>query len=267
MLSSYRIPENMTAASQYTERVSMGGNFNPEACIGEGAIIKQMAQYYRLPESPFVPPKHNERDVMNGNLNEFSVENDYLKFSTNSNYQTGAAFGFHDSPGYSDVLAMGKKREHNATSGHQISFGIDFINSNRTRKFCSDDPLSTSSQTSYYPEACKRMRPEDHSNHLNGTTGKLSSSSAFSDGSNTNKVSAMNPGIGTLADIQRLMALEKSQASKQMIDFVKSIVFKASPRRRLVVRADFQTRRCCRRILLAYGVASPSKSSPSHPSR
>ncbi|OQU78992.1 protein ROS1 isoform X1 [Sorghum bicolor] len=222
MLNSYRIPENMTAASQYTERVSVGGNFNPEACIAEGAIIKQMAQCYRLPEIPFVPPKNNERDMMNGNLNEFSVENDYLKFSTNSNYQTGADFCFHDFPGYSDVHAMGKKREHNAISGHQISFGVDFINSNRTRKFYSDDPLSTSSQTSYYPEACKRMRPEDHTNNLSRTTGMLSSSSAFSDGSITKKVSAMNPGIGTLADIQRLMALEKSQASQQMINFVTS---------------------------------------------
>jgi hypothetical protein len=46
---------------------------------------------------------------MNGNLNEFSVYKDYLNFSSNSNYQTGAAFGFHDSPVYSDVLAMGKK--------------------------------------------------------------------------------------------------------------------------------------------------------------
>ena len=94
MPSSSRIPENRTAASQYTERVSMGGNFNPGACIGEGTIIKQMAQCYRLPESPLVPPKHNERDVMNGNLNEFSVYKDYLNFSSNSNYQTGAAFGF-----------------------------------------------------------------------------------------------------------------------------------------------------------------------------
>ncbi|XP_020394123.1 protein ROS1A isoform X8 [Zea mays] len=222
MPSSSRISENRTAASQYTERVSMGGNFNPGACIGEGTVIKQMAQCYRLPESPLVPPKHNERDVMNGNLNEFSVYNDYLNFSSNSNYQTGAAFGFHDSPVYSDVLAMGKKREHNAISGHQISFDIDFVNSNSTRKFCIDDLLSTSSQTSYYPEACKRMRPENHSNQLNVTTGKLSSSSAFSGSLNTNNVSTINPGIGTLADIQRLMALEKSQASQQMIDFITS---------------------------------------------
>ncbi|AQK59094.1 Protein ROS1 [Zea mays] len=218
MVSSYRILENMTTASQYTERVSMGGNFNPEACMGEDAIIKQMAQSYRPLESPFVPPNHNERDMMNGNLNEFPVKNDYLKFSTNSNYQTGAGFD-HCSPDYSDVLAMGTKREHDAISGHQISLGIDFINSNRTRKFCSDDPLSTSSQTSYCPQSCKRMRPEDHSNQLHGTMGKLSSASAFSDGLNTNKVSAMNPRIGTLADVQLLMALEKSKASQQMFEF------------------------------------------------
>ncbi|XP_062223299.1 protein ROS1A-like [Phragmites australis] len=218
MLHGYRMPENLTAPSQHTERVSMGGNFNPEAFIREGAIINQMAQCYRLPESPLVPLKHSERDAMNGDLNEFSVKNDYLKFATNDNYQTGAAFGFHDSPGFSDVLAIGKKREHNAINGHQISFNIDFDNSNRAMQFCSDVPLSTSSPTSYFSETCKRMRSENHSNWLNGATVKFSSSSTFSDSWNTNKVSAINPGICSLADIQRSMVLEKSRASQQMID-------------------------------------------------
>ncbi|CAL5021913.1 unnamed protein product [Urochloa decumbens] len=219
MLHGYRMPENMTAASQHTERVSMRGNFNPESCVGEGGIIKQMPQCYRIPESPLAPPKHSERNMMNEGLNEFSAKNDHLKFATNDSYQTGATFGFHDSPDYSDVLAMGKKREHNAISGHQISFRIDFDNSNGARQFCSDDPLSTSSQTSYYAETCKRMRPENHSNCFNGTMENFSSSSTFSDGRNTNKIPAVNPGICTLADIQRLMALEKSRASHQIINF------------------------------------------------
>src|SRR6185312_7168706 len=85
MLHGYRMPENMTAASQHTERVSMRGNFNPEACVGEGAVIKQMAQCYRIPESPLVPPKHSEINVTNGDLNDFSVKNDYLKFATDDN--------------------------------------------------------------------------------------------------------------------------------------------------------------------------------------
>ena len=46
----------------------------------------------------------------------------------------------HDFPVYSDVLAMGKKREHNAISVHQISFDIDFVNSNSTR-MCSRQPV------------------------------------------------------------------------------------------------------------------------------
>ncbi|RLM54827.1 hypothetical protein C2845_PM10G11330 [Panicum miliaceum] len=221
MLHGYRMPESMTAASQHIERVSMRGNFNPEACVGEGVVIKQMAQCYRIPESPLVPPKHSERDVTNGDLNEFSVKNDYLKFATNDKYQTGPAFGFHDhdAPDYSDVLAMGKKREHNAISGHQISFGIDFDNSNRARQFCSNDPHSTSSQTSYYPETRKKMRQENHINRLNRATEKFSSSSTFSDSRNTNKISSVNPEICTLADIQKLMVLEKSRASQKIIDF------------------------------------------------
>ncbi|WVZ93012.1 hypothetical protein U9M48_039035 [Paspalum notatum var. saurae] len=210
MLHGYRIPENITAASQHTERETMGGNFDPQVCTQEGTIIKQMTQIHRLPESMLVASKHGERDGMNGDLNVFSVKNDYVK--TSDNYQTGAAFGSHDSPEYSAVLAMGKKREHNAISGHQISFSIDFNSSNRARKLCFDDPLSTSSQTCYYPETCKRMRPENHSNQLYGAPGKFSSS-------NTNKVSAINPGVCTLADIQRLMAIEKSRSSQQMIDF------------------------------------------------
>ncbi|KAJ1263278.1 hypothetical protein BS78_09G171100 [Paspalum vaginatum] len=219
MLHGYRIPENTTAASQHTERETMGGNFNPQACTQEGTIIKQMAQIHRLPESPLVPPKHGERDAVNGGPNAFPVKNDYMKFAISDNYQTGAAFGSHDSPEYSDVLTMGKKREHNAISGHQVSFSIDFNNSNRARQFCFDDPLSTSSQTSYYPETCKRMRPENHSNQLYEAPGKLSSPSTFSDNWNANKISAINPGICTLADIQRLMAIEKSRASQQIIDF------------------------------------------------
>ncbi|RCV06460.1 hypothetical protein SETIT_1G164200v2 [Setaria italica] len=210
MFNGFRMPENMTAASQHIERVPMRGNFNPETCVGEG-VISKMPQCYRMPETPLVPPKHSERNAMNGVLNEFSVKNDHLKFATNDNYQTGAAFGFHDSPDYSDVLAIGKKREHNAISGHQISFRIDFETSNRATQFYSDDPLSTGSYTSYYPETCKRMRPENHSNRLNGAT--------FSDSWNTNKTSAVNPGICTLADVQRLMALEKSRAYQQIIDF------------------------------------------------
>ncbi|XP_062219054.1 protein ROS1A-like [Phragmites australis] len=219
MLHGYRMPENLIAPSQCTERVSMGDNFNPEACIREGVIINQTAQCYRLPESPLLPPKHSERDAMNGDLDEFSVKNDYLRFATSDNYQTGAAFGFHDSPDLSDVLAIGKKREHNAISGHQISFSIDFDDSNRARQFCSDDPSFTSSQTSYSSETCKRIRSENHNNRLNGRMGKFSSSSTFSESWNTNKVSAINPRICTLADIQRLMTIEKSQASQQMTDF------------------------------------------------
>uniref|UniRef100_A0A0A9F3N9 Protein ROS1 n=1 Tax=Arundo donax TaxID=35708 RepID=A0A0A9F3N9_ARUDO len=217
MLHGYRMPENLTAPAQHTERVSMGGNFNPEACIGEGEIINQMAQCYRLPENPPVPPKYSERNAMSGDLSEFSLKNDYLKFATNDNHHTGGAFCFHGSPDFSDVLAMCKKREHNAVSGHHISFSID--NSNRASQSCSDNPLFTGSQTSYFPETCKRMRSENHSTRLNGATGKFSSSSTFSESWNTNKVSAINPGICTLADVQRLMALEKSRNSQQMIDF------------------------------------------------
>jgi hypothetical protein len=210
MFHGYRMPENMTAASQHTERVPMRGNFNPETCVGEGVIIKQMPQCYRMPETPLVPPKHSERNTMSGVLNEFAVKNDHLKFTTNDNYQTGAAFSFHDSSDYSDVLAIGKKREHSAISGQNISFRIDFDTSNRATQFYSDDPLSTSSHTSYYSETCKRMRPENHTNRPNGAT--------FSDSWNTNKSSAVNPGICTMADVQRLMALEKSRAYQQIID-------------------------------------------------
>ncbi|KAL6848062.1 hypothetical protein ACP4OV_022190 [Aristida adscensionis] len=215
MLRGFQMPENPTAPPQCTEKVSLRDNFSPEARLEETAVINQMAQYYRLPESPLAPPKHSKKDAMNGYLNEFSVKNDYLKFAAN-NYQIEAPSGFHESSDFSDVHVMGRKREHNAISGHQISFSVDFDNSNSARDF---DPLSTRSQTSYFPETCKRMRQDNCSNRLIRATGNFSSSSAFAGSWNINDVSAMNPGVCTMADVQRLMALEKSRASQQMINF------------------------------------------------
>ncbi|KAK3133756.1 hypothetical protein QOZ80_6AG0540550 [Eleusine coracana subsp. coracana] len=212
-----RMFENQAAPAQRSERVSVRDAFNPEACLREGAMINQMAQCYRPQDSIFAPPRHIERDAMSGDMNEFSAKNDDLKCATNSNYRIGAGFEFGGSPDFSDVLATSKKREHNAINGHTISFGMDFDNTNKTRLFYNDH-LSTSSQTSYFPETCKRMRSDNLSSQLNSAMGNFSSSSVCSGSWNTNKVSAIKPGACTLADVQRLMAREKSRASQRMID-------------------------------------------------
>jgi hypothetical protein len=210
MLHRFRVLENSAAPPQHNERVSVRDTYYPEAHIREGARTNQMAKS--------APPRHIERDAMIGDMIEFSAKNDYLKCAANNNYQIGASFGFHDSSDFSNVLPTGKKREHNTINGHQISFGMDFDNTNRARVFCNDHH-STSSQTSYFPETCKRMRPNNLTSHLNSATGKFSSSSVCSGSWNTNKVSAIKPGACTLADIQRLMAREKSRVSQQTIDF------------------------------------------------
>jgi hypothetical protein len=218
MRHRYQVIQQSAAPPDHRERVSVRDTFDPEACIREGAMINQMVQCYRPQDSPFIPPRYIERDAMSGGINEFSAKNDYLKCAANNNYQIGADFGFHDSPDFSNVLPTGKKREHSAINGHQISFGADFDNTNRARVFCNDH-LSTSSRTSYFPETCKRMRPDNLSSHMNSAMGKFSSSSACSGSWNTNKVSGIKPGACTLADIQRLMAREKSRASQRMVDF------------------------------------------------
>ncbi|KAL5213308.1 hypothetical protein ABZP36_024155 [Zizania latifolia] len=215
MLHGYMIPENPAVPAWHTERVWTTGNFNHEACTR----VNPMPQGYKIPESPIIPPTCNERDAMNGNLKFATSPNDYLKFATNPNDQIGAAFGLHDSHVFLDVHAIGKKREHHAINGHQIPFGMNFEQSNSERQFY-NDCLSTSSQSYLFPETCKRMRSENYSNLLNGIAGNFSSSSAYlSDNWDINQVPAINHGVCTLADVQRLLTLEKSKAFQQIIGF------------------------------------------------
>ncbi|KAG8070719.1 hypothetical protein GUJ93_ZPchr0006g44608 [Zizania palustris] len=215
MLHGYRIPENAAVPAWHTERGWTTGNFNHEACTR----VNPIPQGYRIPESPIIPPTCNERDAMNGNLKFATSPNDYLKFATNPNDQIEAAFGLHDSHVFLDVHAVGKKREHNVINGHQIPFDMNFEQSNSERQFY-NDCLSTSSQSYLFPETCKRMRSENYSNLLNGIAGNFSSSSAyFSDNWDINQVPAIKPGGCTLADVQRLLTLEKSKPFQQIIGF------------------------------------------------
>ncbi|XP_015689241.1 protein ROS1A-like isoform X2 [Oryza brachyantha] len=210
MFCGYKILENPAVPARHTERVWKAGNFNHEVSM----TVNPMPQGYKIPQSPIIPSTCSERNTMSRNLSKFPVKNDYLRFATNPNDQ-GAAFDLHNSR-FSDVHAIGKKREFNAINGHQVSFGVNLEQSNSERQFY-NDPLPTSSQT-YLPETCKRMRSENHSNWLNGLAGKFSSSSAYLSGNwNINNVSAVNPGVCTLADVQRLMSHEKSKSSQQMI--------------------------------------------------
>uniref|UniRef100_A0A0E0L0J9 HhH-GPD domain-containing protein n=1 Tax=Oryza punctata TaxID=4537 RepID=A0A0E0L0J9_ORYPU len=210
MLHGY-MTENPAVPARHIKRVWTAGNFNHEV----STRVNPLPQGHRIPQSTFIPPTCSERNTMNRNSSEFPVKNDYLKFITNPNDQFGAAFGLHVYR-FSDVHAIGKKREYNAINGHQVSFGVNVEQSTSGRQFC-NDPLSTSSQTYLLPETCKRMRSENHSNWLNGLAGKFSSSSSYLSGNwNINNVSAINRGVCTLADIQRLMSLEKSKSSQQM---------------------------------------------------
>uniref|UniRef100_A0A0D9VG49 Demeter RRM-fold domain-containing protein n=1 Tax=Leersia perrieri TaxID=77586 RepID=A0A0D9VG49_9ORYZ len=208
----YMIPDNPAVPVQHTERVWTAANFNHEVLTR----VDASPQGYRIPQNSYIPPTCSERITMNRNLRELPVENDYLKFGINPDNQIGATFGLNDYR-FSDVHAIGKKREYNAINGHQVSFGVNFEQPNSDKQFY-NDPLSTSSQTFLLPETYKRMRSENYSNRLNGLVGKFSSSSAYPSGNwNINNVPAINRGVRTLADVQRVMALEKSKSSQEMI--------------------------------------------------
>jgi hypothetical protein len=109
--------------------------------------------------------------------------------------------------------------EHIASNGAQISLGVNF-DQQRNGWTSIDACHSATSQGSYFPENYKRMRTDNHNNGLNGAGGNFSTPSMYlSNNRNTNVVSAINSNVFTLADAQRLIAREKSRASRGMISF------------------------------------------------
>ncbi|KAK1696076.1 hypothetical protein QYE76_012773 [Lolium multiflorum] len=219
MLNCHRIPENSNTTAQCSEGVAMRENFNPNPYSREAWATDQMPHGYRSTQNPISPPKHIEGHSMVANLNELTSIDSYLKFMTSSYMQTGAAPGPHASRGSCHMHVLDTRGEHNASNGAHISFGV---NSEQQRNgWTSVDAChAETSQGPYFPENYKRMRTENHSNGLNGAVGNISTPSMYlSNNRNTNVVSAINSNVFTLADAQRLIAREKSRASRGMISF------------------------------------------------
>jgi hypothetical protein len=219
MLNCHRIPENSSKTTECSEGVAMREKFNPNPYSREAWATDQMSHGYRSTQNPISWPKHIEGNSMIANMNELTAIDSYLKFMTSSNMQTGGAFGPHGSRGSSHMHVLDTRGEHNASNGAHISFGVNF-DQQRNGWTSVDACHAATSQGSYSPENYKRMRTDNHSNGLNGAAGNISTPSMYMpNNQNTNVVSAINSNVFTLADAQRLIAREKSQASRGMINF------------------------------------------------
>ncbi|XP_047046196.1 protein ROS1A-like [Lolium rigidum] len=218
MFNCHRIPENSFTTAQCSEGVAMRENFITNPYLREAWATDQMSHGYRSTQNPISPPKHIEGHSMIANLNDLTPI-DYLKFPTSSYMQTGGALGPHGSRGSSHMHALDTRGEHNASNGAHILSGVNF-NQQRNGWTSVDACHTATSQGSYFPENYKRMRTDNHSNHLNGAVGNISTPSMhLSNNRNTNVVSTINSNVFTLADAQRLIVREKSRASRGMISF------------------------------------------------
>ncbi|CAM0950773.1 unnamed protein product [Alopecurus aequalis] len=188
MLNCHRFPENPITTAQCSEGVAMTENFNPNPCSREAWATDQMSHGYRSTQNPMSPPKHIEGHSMIENVSELRTIDDYVKFMTSSYMQTGGALGLHGSHGSSHMHAPDTRGEHNASNGAHISLGVN-LDQRRNGWASVDVCHAATSRGSYFPETYKRMRTDNHSNCLNG------------------------------ADAQRLIAGEKSRASRGMISF------------------------------------------------
>lgn len=219
MLNCHRIPRNSITTAQYSEGVAIRENFNPNPYSREAWTMDQISHGYRSTQDPISSPKHIEGHSMVANLNELTAIDSYLKFTTSSYMQTGGALGPHGSRGSSHMHVLETRGEHNASNGAHSSLGVNF-DQQRNRWASVDACHVGTSQGSYFPENYKRMRTDNHSNGLNGAVGNISTPSMYlSNNRSTNVVSAINSNVFTLADAQRLIAREKSWASRGMISF------------------------------------------------
>lgn len=242
MLNCHRIPETPIVTAQYPEGIAVTENFNPNPCSQEAWATDQMFHGYRSTQNPMSRPKHIEGHSMIENLSEFTTIDGYLNFMTSSYMQTGSALGLHGSHGSSHMHALDTRGEHNASSGalrlhgshgsphmHReehnasggahISLGVNF-DQQRNGRASEDVCHAATSRGSYFSGTYKRMRTDNHSNCLNGGVDNISTPSLYMPNNpNTNVVSAINSNVFTLADAQRLIAREKSRASRAMISF------------------------------------------------
>uniref|UniRef100_A0ACD5YGM4 Uncharacterized protein n=1 Tax=Avena sativa TaxID=4498 RepID=A0ACD5YGM4_AVESA len=219
MLNCRKIPGNSITTGQSSEGVAMRENFNPNPYSSEAWATNQMSHGYRSAQNPISLPKHIEGHSRIENLNEHTAIDNYLKFTTSSYMQTGGALGPHGPHGSSHMHVLDTRGQHNVSNGAYISLGVNF-DQQRNGWTSLDACHAATSQGSYFPENYKRMRTDNHSNSLNGAVSNISTPSMYlSNNQNTNVVSAINSNVFTLADAQRLIAREKSRASRGMISF------------------------------------------------
>lgn len=220
MPNCQRMPENPVTPAQCFEGVATRENFNLNSCLREGGVTNQICHGYRSTQNPIPPPKQIEGHSAMENLNELGTISDYLKFTTSPSpcRQTGGALGLHGSHSSSHVHAL-DTREHSASNGAHIPLGMN-LDQQRNGWASVDACHAAPSQGSYFPETYKRMRTDNYSKCLNGAVGNTSTPTMYlSNNRNTNVVSAINSNVFTLADAQRLIAREKSRASRGMISF------------------------------------------------
>uniref|UniRef100_A0ACD5XQJ7 Uncharacterized protein n=1 Tax=Avena sativa TaxID=4498 RepID=A0ACD5XQJ7_AVESA len=219
VLNCRKIPGNSITTGQSSEGVAMRENFNPNPYSSEAWATNQMSHGYRSAQNPISLPKHIEGHSRIENLNEHTAIDNYLKFTTSSYMQTGGALGPHGPHGSSNMHVLDTRGQHNVSNGAYISLGVNF-DQQRNGWTSLDACHAATSQGSYFPENYKRMRTDNHSNSLNGAVSNISTPSMYlSNNQNTNVVSAINYNVFTLADAQRLIAREKSRASRGMISF------------------------------------------------
>uniref|UniRef100_A0A0E0JFL6 HhH-GPD domain-containing protein n=1 Tax=Oryza punctata TaxID=4537 RepID=A0A0E0JFL6_ORYPU len=217
MLNGHRMPENPITPSHCIERTALKEHLNHVPNAKAAVMNCQMPHGYRLEQNPILPPKHIEEYPVMENLSELVTTNDYLTASPFS--QTGAANGQHNIGDSVHIHALDPRRESNASSGSWISLGVNF-NQQNSGWALAGAADTAGSQAPYFSEPQKRMRTDYLNNYPNGAVGHFSTSSTnLSNNENANVASAINSSVFTLADAQKLIALEKSRASQRMINF------------------------------------------------
>ncbi|XP_062198659.1 protein ROS1A-like isoform X2 [Phragmites australis] len=208
MLNGHGMPENVITQTQCFER----------SCTRDAVVTDQMFNSYILANNDN-PPVNTERNSVMENSNKLVTTDGYLRINTSPYRYTSAAVRPHDSHDLSHIHAVNTRREQIASNGAQTVLGAKFNHQNNGLASVSACHATTS-EASYFPETYKRMRLNNHDYSLNGVVDNCCTSSAYlSNNRNANPVSAINCNVFTLADAQRVIAREKSQASQRMINF------------------------------------------------
>ncbi|XP_038986612.1 protein ROS1A isoform X2 [Phoenix dactylifera] len=204
------LAENPTPLLQPCRREMMGTN--------------EMLDGYRImPENRTISPRPSKRDLIRESPHELARKNEYLNISANHERSQETGQSKPDShKKISDVIMKRTKRDLNYVDNPQFSASINFTHANNGMDWVSECH-DKGRNNPYFSENCKKRRIENEQSGQNRFTSSASSMTHMPlNNWRINQVMPNNSEVFIFADAQRLIALDKQQASECMLSFDRS---------------------------------------------